>query len=133
MSTKRKISDPVDTHDVVESKRLKSTHDDHERNQHHLPYRSSQTRQVAFQQPLPLVTFSYNASRALEFNDSSLRYYIDPPPGADLKHRYDTWIRKPEAKGRIDGLLEAWLKAKEKLPEGSMKGAVISWRGVMTR
>lgn len=127
MSTKRRLSDPVDNN----SKRSKSTHDDQ---QHHLSYSSSsQTRPVAFQQPSPLVTFSYDPLRVLEFDDSALRYYVDPPPGADLKYGYDKWIKRPEEKGRIDGLLKAWLKAKEQLPEESMKGAVISWRGVMTK
>ena len=136
--TKRKLSDIDSPNEQGQNKRPTLALG-HGRDDHNLPYpltdgsTARNPKPVAFQQPLPLVTFSYNSSRVLEFNDSSLRYYVDPPAGADLGYGYDRWIRRPEEKGRIDGLLKAWLKAKEKLPEGNMKGGVISWRGVITK
>ena len=88
---------------------------------------------VLFQQPTPLTTFSYDSKRELQFDDSALRYYIDPPNGADLRHGYERWVKRPEEKGRLDGLLKAWLKVRNGFPEGFMNGGVIAWRGVMTR
>ncbi|KAF9643763.1 RAI1-domain-containing protein [Thelephora ganbajun] len=88
---------------------------------------------VPFQQPTPLTTFSYDSERELRFDDSSLRYYVDPPHGADLRHGYEKWIKRPEEKGRLDGLLRAWLRVRNGLPDEFMNGGVIAWRGVMTR
>ena len=88
---------------------------------------------VPFQQPTPLATFSYDSKRELRFDDSALRCYVDPPHGADLRHGYERWVKRPEEKGRLDGLLEAWLKVRNGLPDGFMNGGVIAWRGVMTR
>ena len=86
-----------------------------------------------FQQPTPLTTFSYDSKRELLFDDSALRYYVDPPVGADLRYGYERWVKKPEEKGRLDGLLKAWLKVRNGFPDGFMNGGVIAWRGVMTR
>lgn len=88
---------------------------------------------VPFQQPTALTTFSYNSKRELLFDDSALRYYVDPPHGADLRYGYERWVKRPEEKGRLDGLLKAWLKVRNGFPEGFMNGGVIAWRGVMTR
>ena len=88
---------------------------------------------VPFQQPTPLTTFSYDSKRELLFDDSALRYYVDPPRGADLRYGYERWVKRPEEKGRLDGLLKAWLKARNGYPEGFMNDGVIAWRGVMTR
>ena len=89
--------------------------------------------QVSFQQPTPLTTFSYDSKRELQFDDSALRYYVDPPNGADLRHGYERWVKRPEEKGRLDGLLKAWVKVRNGFPDGFMNGGVIAWRGVMTR
>jgi RAT1-interacting protein len=141
-TTKRKISelDPPYSQEGHDNKRLRPGSPDDASSvvDHKLSYpsrssRSHDIRPVAFQQPTPLVTFSYNSSRVLEFNNSSLRYYVDPPPGADLKYGYDRWIRRPEEKGRIDGLLKAYMKVREKNPGVSLNGGVVAWRGVMTR
>ena len=95
---------------------------------------------VPFQQPSTLLTFSYTPARVLEFDDSALRYYIDPPRGADLRYGYERWIKRPEEKGRLDGLLKAVLKHKTKVDAAGADGsawlrdiAVVSWRGVMTK
>lgn len=96
---------------------------------------SSQSRgsPVPFQQPTPLTTFSYDSKRELRFDDSALRYYVDPPHGADLRYGYERWVKRPEEKGRLDGLLKAWAKVRNGFPDGFMNGGVIAWRGVMTR
>lgn len=99
---------------------------------------------VPFQQPQQLLTFSYTPEHVLEFTNSALRYYVPPPPGADLKYGYDRWIKRPEEKGRIDSLLRAVDKVRKEMDrgEGSVKGkgrewlrsiGVVSWRGVMTK
>ena len=90
-------------------------------------------RPVPFQQPTTLTTFSYNSKRELLFDDSAMRYYVDPPQAADLRYGYERWVKRPEEKGRLDGLLKAWLKVRNGFPDGIMNGGVIAWRGVMTR
>ena len=107
------------------------------------PTKSSQpTRVVPFQQPTGLLTFSYTPKRILEFDDSALRYYIDPPPGADLQYGYERWIKRPEERTRLDGLLRAvervMHKADTSMGPGSGKKwlrdiALVTWRGVMTK
>lgn len=89
-------------------------------------------RAVPFQRPLPLISFSYNKGRELEFSDAAMRYYVDPPPGADLGFGYDRWVRRPEEKGRLDGLLRAISEARRRCTSDSVIG-VVSWRGIMTK
>ena len=91
-------------------------------------------KQTPFQQPVPLLSFSYNSSHQLEFSDSALRYFIDPPRGANLAYGYERWVRKPDERGRIDGLLQAFTRARERDSSSFLQGVgVIAWRGVMTR
>ncbi|CCM01915.1 uncharacterized protein FIBRA_03986 [Fibroporia radiculosa] len=101
---------------------------------------TSQSKPVPFQQPVSLITFSYTPSRKLEFNNSALRYYVNPPRNANLRHGYERWIKRPEEKGRIDGLLRATSKLRNDMNAGASKGVdwirsigVVSWRGVMTK
>lgn len=86
-----------------------------------------------FQQPTSLISFSYNPSRTLEFTDSSLRYFVQPPIGAQLGYGYDRWIRRPEERSRIDGLLSAYSKILSERKGAIGDIAVVAWRGVMTR
>ncbi|KAH7915603.1 RAI1 like PD-XK nuclease-domain-containing protein [Hygrophoropsis aurantiaca] len=98
----------------------------------------------AFQRPSQLLTFSYTPSRTLEFTDSALRYFASPPRNADLGYAYDRWIRRPEERGRLDGLLHAWTRVKRDMKREHEAAAsktswkapdvgVVSWRGVMTK
>ena len=84
-----------------------------------------------FHCPFQLVSFSYTPDRVLEFTNSALKYYTTPPLGADLSYRYDHWIKRPEERGRLDGLLEACLHQNALIE--SKRANVISWRGVMTK
>lgn len=105
--------------------------------------RSSLTSQpVPFQQPTGLLTFSYTPKRVLEFTDSALRYYVDPPPGADLKYGYDRWIKRPEERTRLDGLLRGVERVMSKADANVGPGSggkwlkdisVVTWRGIMTK
>lgn len=92
---------------------------------------------VLFQQPQQLLTFSYTPEHVLEFTDSGLRYFVDPPSGADLKYGYDRWIKRPEEKGRLDSLLRAVSKIRTKMGDSGQDWlksiGVVSWRGVMTK
>ncbi|GJE89921.1 RAI1 domain-containing protein [Phanerochaete sordida] len=104
------------------------------------PPKSKTAAAVPFQQPSTLLTFSYTPERVLEFTDSALRYYVDPPLRAELKYGYERWIKRPEEKGRLDGLLKAVLKYRSRVDAGGADGAawlrdiaVVSWRGVMTK
>ncbi|KAF9238550.1 RAI1-domain-containing protein [Melanogaster broomeanus] len=98
------------------------------------------TKPPPFQQPTQLLTFSYTPDHVLEFNDSALRYFVDPPFGADLGFGYDRWIKRPDERGRLDALLMAWSKFKKSLQGGPLSSqskppdiSVMSWRGVMTK
>ncbi|OCH88558.1 RAI1-domain-containing protein [Obba rivulosa] len=150
-SLKRNISDILDDgHDDRAAKRP-AIHDNPDidiasprlqPSDHHLVYPSttSTTKPVSFQQPTPLLTFSYDQSRTLSFTDSALRYYVDPPHGAELRYGYERWIKRPEEKGRIDGLLKAISRVKQKMEDSGGGGSewlrgigIVSWRGVMTK
>lgn len=104
---------------------------------------------VAIQYPSRLLTFSYDADRTLHFDDSAMKYFVQPPKNADLKYGYARWIKRWEEKGRIDGLLKAILKYRhdldgpnnEPVPHADGKISTqwlqqikcVSWRGVMTK
>ncbi|KAI5120113.1 hypothetical protein M0805_002197 [Coniferiporia weirii] len=85
----------------------------------------------AFQYPYQLVTFSYSPLRVLEFTNAALKYYKQPPINADLAFAYDTWIKRPEERGRLDGLLTACLE--DIVIQERRRANVVSWRGVMTK
>ncbi|KAF5391641.1 hypothetical protein D9757_002519 [Collybiopsis confluens] len=106
------------------------------------PAQSSLPKSVPFQQPTPLISFSYTPEHILQFDDSALRYYRASPPNAQLSYGYDKWIRRPEERSRIDSLLEAVDRVAD--PDGTGKEGrerkinlgdvgVIAWRGVVTR
>lgn len=99
---------------------------------HTLPYTPATTAATPtppFQQPLPLLTFSYTPARTLEFTDSALRSFVDPPAHADLNYGVERWVRRPEERGRVDGLVEAWGRMRDR---GGEVG-VVCWRGVLTK
>ncbi|KAI0637617.1 RAI1-domain-containing protein [Trametes polyzona] len=106
------------------------------------PKDNKPTKPVPFQQPTGLLTFSYTPQRVLEFTDSALRYYVDPPPNADLRYGYERWIKRPEEISRLDSLLRAVERVMHKTDAsmGSGSGvrwlkdiAVVTWRGIMTK
>lgn len=102
-----------------------------------LPYPKPSTarapsKSTPFQQPTQLTSFSYDASHTLEFTDSALRYFVDPPRNAKLGYGYDRWVRHEDDRGRIDSLLQAFLKVKRE-GAGLEDVGVVGWRGVMTR
>ena len=93
-------------------------------------------KQVPFQQPSQLISFSYDPEHVQEFTDSALRYFVDPPIGSNLGYGYERWNYESDDRGRIDALLKAVSKIKSDtaacggaLPEIGL----ISWRGVMTK
>ena len=103
---------------------------------------SQPVRPVPFQQPTGLLTFSYTPQRVLQFDDSALRYYSEPPHGADLRYGYERWIKRPEERTRLDPLLRALERYIDKVDAGAGSGtgrkwlrdiAVVTWRGVMTK
>ncbi|KAI9509830.1 RAI1-domain-containing protein [Russula earlei] len=89
------------------------------------------TRPAPFQRPRPLISFSYDTNRQLEFSEAAMRYYVSPPSGADLGHGYERWIRRPEERGRLDGLLRAISEIRKRGTDPVV--SIVSWRGVMTK
>ena len=111
---------------------MSSTHDDHPAQPAHLPFPDTSrapSAQIQLQQPVQLTSFSYNPARELEFNDSALRYYVDPPPGARLDFGFNRWTTKVEEKPRIDNLLKAYARVRNEIGDNGL----VSWRGVMTK
>nr|GAT48743.1 predicted protein [Mycena chlorophos] len=99
-----------------------------------LPYPTTSGASPPFQQPTPLLSFSYTPAHELVFNDSALRYYVPPPARAKLSHGYDRWIRRPEERSRIDSLLRALSRAQsQKHPALASGVGAVGWRGVLTR
>ncbi|KAI0696936.1 RAI1 like PD-XK nuclease-domain-containing protein [Cytidiella melzeri] len=114
------------------------------------PPKDRPVKPVAIQYPSRLLTFSYNTERTLLFDNSAMKYFAAPPMNADLRYGYSRWVKRPEEKGRIDGLLKAIVKHGKDLdmssndpqPQG-VQGKVssqwlkqmycVSWRGVMTK
>ncbi|KAF7312470.1 RAI1 domain-containing protein [Mycena indigotica] len=95
---------------------------------------SSSGSSPPFQQPTALLSFSYTPAHELVFDDSALRYYVPPPARAKLSHAYDRWIRRPEERSRIDGLLRALSRAQDqKHPSLASGVGAVGWRGVLTR
>lgn len=96
-----------------------------------------------FQQPYQLLAFSYTSvpvpsdtdtsarARTLEWNNSSLRYFVPPPRSAHLGYGYERWIKRPEERGRLDGLLEACLR--QECEGERARAGVVTWRGVVTK
>ncbi|KZT41813.1 RAI1-domain-containing protein [Sistotremastrum suecicum HHB10207 ss-3] len=84
-----------------------------------------------FQKPHQLVAFSYTPAREQVFDNSSLRYFIEPPRNADLGYGIQRWIRKPEERARLDGLLVACLRKEVKAER--KRADFITWRGIMTK
>jgi RAT1-interacting protein len=87
--------------------------------------------QTEYQKPYQLTSFSLNETRELEFNDSSLKYFVDPPKNADLNYRYEHWTKRPEERARLDNLLQACLTKEAKRER--RRANVITWRGILTK
>ncbi|KAH7102787.1 RAI1 like PD-XK nuclease-domain-containing protein [Auriculariales sp. MPI-PUGE-AT-0066] len=83
------------------------------------------------QQPSQLLSFSYTQERELVFDNSALRYYVEPPHGADLTYRYEHWNKRPEERGRLDTLLKACLRPE--VASERTRANLVTWRGVMTK
>ncbi|KAF8972217.1 RAI1-domain-containing protein [Flammula alnicola] len=93
----------------------------------------AKSKQIPFQQPSQLTSFSYTPEHVQEFTDAALRYFVDPPLGASLGYGYERWVRKADDRGRIDSLLKAISNVKSKSEAPMPEIGVVSWRGVMTK
>ncbi|TDL20754.1 RAI1-domain-containing protein [Rickenella mellea] len=100
---------------------------------HRLQYPSlnNSPRPPLFQHPNQLISFSYSSSHHQEFTNVALKYFVDPPPSADLSFRYESWIKRPESRGRLDSLLSACLRDEVKMDLS--RAGIVSWRGVVTK
>ncbi|KAG2018182.1 hypothetical protein CC2G_007632 [Coprinopsis cinerea AmutBmut pab1-1] len=123
----------------LESKNDASSSPQHPDPPKHLPYPPTGTNQrvkpTPFQLPTQITTFSYDGNHVQEFNDSALRYYVDPPPSARLDYGYDRWIKKPDDRGRLDPLLKALNRLKKDQAKAGLvpDNGVVCWRGIMTK
>ncbi|KAF5359530.1 hypothetical protein D9756_003498 [Leucocoprinus leucothites] len=137
----------LDEETLASGSRVVDEHHEHEYEERVLSYSlpssssspsPSKRRPTPFQQPTQLTTFSYTPTRDLVFDNSALKYYVEPPRGAKLDYGYERWVRRglEEEKGRLDSLLRALEKVREGEGEGKerVRGlGVVSWRGVLTK
>lgn len=156
MSLKRDRNDLTQSPEGKDAKRVKSSTNEsgrgregefvsdapgREEKEEKLPYPDTRTpfprsaTPTPFQQPTQLITFSYSEKRELLFDDSALRYYVEPPRGAKLDYGYEKWVKQVDERGRIDSLLKALLRVrKDEKRVGMVRElGVVSWRGVMTK
>jgi RAT1-interacting protein len=84
-----------------------------------------------FQRPKSLLSFSYSANHTLLFDDSALNIFVQPPEKADLNYGYESWIKRPEEIGRLDGLLTAIVT--DPARSEAKRADVVTWRGIMTK
>jgi RAT1-interacting protein len=96
-----------------------------------MPSKDWLPKPVAFQKPFQLTSFSYTPERQLVFNNSALKFWVEPPRGADLSHRYEHWIKREETKGRLDGLLQAINE--EPCKDAKSRAQVVCWRGILCK
>ena len=96
-----------------------------------LPPKDSKPAAVVYQKPFQLVSFSYTPQRELVFDDRALRFWVEPPRNADLLYRYDKWIKRPEERGRLDGLLKALCR--EPCVDARKRAHAILWRGILCK
>jgi RAT1-interacting protein len=97
--------------------------------------RATTVKQTPFQLPTQITSFSHDEEHVQRFDNSALRYYVEPPRGARLDYGYDRWIRKPDVRGRLDGLLNAIHELKKDPARAASvpDDGVVCWRGIMTK
>ncbi|KAG9025657.1 decapping endonuclease targeting mRNA [Tulasnella sp. JGI-2019a] len=83
------------------------------------------------QRPIGLLTFSYTPERTLVFDNSAMKYYKDPPLNVSLQRDYKNWIKRPEERTRLDGLLQCL--EKDQVKAEASRCDVVTWRGIMTK
>lgn len=83
-----------------------------------------------------LIAFSYTDEHRQEFNNKSMRYFVEPPTGADLTSGFENWKADSEWRGGIGDLLRAVCHAKKGHEESETLRAdkfvmpdLIAWRG----
>lgn len=54
---------------------------------------------VGIQQPLQIMSFSYDDLRKLHHDDRSQRFYHDPPAKADLNRGFENFVERDEKVG----------------------------------
>jgi RAT1-interacting protein len=96
-----------------------------------LPPKSQNVVVPIFQKPVQIISFSYTPEREQVFNDSAMKFFVGPPRGADLSHRYANWIKGSDEKGRLDGLLRAINQGP--CLETKARAHLVCWRGILCK
>ncbi|KAJ9106149.1 hypothetical protein QFC21_001292 [Naganishia friedmannii] len=94
---------------------------------------ASSGRAPMYQHPHLIATYSYLTDRSIQHTDASMSYHKGASIGDDLKAGYGSLVeRDPLLDEHLDGLCESLLKFRR---EGGVmkKGALMTWRGMMTR
>lgn len=88
-----------------------------------------------FSQPQLLSSFSYDGDRIQHFDDSSLKYFVQPskPRGLDLGRGFKEAVWKPEGSEGPDALLATLERLDQSHDELLDSIKVVSWRGLLTK
>ncbi|KAK9244269.1 RAI1 like PD-XK nuclease-domain-containing protein [Lipomyces tetrasporus] len=104
-----------------------------------LPISSARIRGPAMRQPREVTSFSYDESRNLHFDDSSLSYFyllqddVTASGGIDLSAGYSVFNKRDDTVDEhLDGLLLALVDL-EKRTGKKTTGDIITWRGIVTK
>ncbi|KAJ9124109.1 hypothetical protein QFC22_000904 [Naganishia vaughanmartiniae] len=98
-----------------------------------IPLSASSTALPLYQNPHLITTYSHLPDRTIQHTDASMSYFKGASVGDDLKAGYGSLVeRNPLLDEHLDGLCESLSKYRQ---EGGdiKKGALITWRGMMTR
>ncbi|KAF9695126.1 hypothetical protein EKO04_007182 [Ascochyta lentis] len=99
------------------------------------PLNRFQGASASIKRPREVANFSYDDNHEYRDDESSIKYYIPPPMGADLKEGFDTFRHYEDKEDpHLDSLLRALAHKESKNVEKSpIKADFATWRGMMTK
>ncbi|KAL2760803.1 hypothetical protein ACRALDRAFT_2095428 [Sodiomyces alcalophilus JCM 7366] len=83
--------------------------------------------------PKEFACFSYDDNHEFHLGDSSMRWYYNPPIGADLSKGFNQFIKHDDSKDEHLVSLLKTIKAHEEETGKKIDAQIITWRGMMTK
>jgi RAT1-interacting protein len=83
--------------------------------------------------PREFACFSYDQDHKFHLDDSSLKWYYPPSPGADLCNGYDRFIRHDDTiDEHLDNLLRT-IAGHEQQTGEAIDAQIVTWRGMLSK
>lgn len=84
--------------------------------------------------PKEFACFSYDANHEFRPDDSSMKWYYPPQPGADLSVGFETFDKLDEGATaeHVDSLLRT-IMAHEQRTGQKIDAQIVTWRGIVTK